>query len=192
MPLNGDAPGPKVLDLPRDLLLSCPGRAGIGGLWERKSLKGLTPRCDTDRCSAGTNGFGVKELFAACDPPKCSGVPILAGILGFSARLTGGGARLTAGFDGGGGGGSRLNSPDLLGGGGSGGTLYGVGASSGDLCSSICGVTGLLGILNVRAGAAATAALSPPKKPDGLFTLWISGLEGEDGGSIVTEGDDTP
>ena len=59
----------------------------------------------------------------------------LLAILGFSARLTGGGALKEA---------SRRNSPDLLGGGGEGGLEA---ESLGDLPGSSRGVPGLLGIL---------------------------------------------
>lgn len=57
-------------------------------------------------------------------------------ILGFSIRLTAGGAGLTAA--------SRLSSPDLRGGGGDGGCDRG---RDGDLAGSRLGVCGLLGIL---------------------------------------------
>ena len=59
----------------------------------------------------------------------------LLAILGFSARLTGGGALKEA---------SRRNSPDLLGGGGEGGLDA---ESLGDFPGSRRGVPGLLGIL---------------------------------------------
>ena len=170
VPLNGDAPrGPIVFALFSDLPNSfVPGRCGMTGGLVGRFLSGLTSRTEMERVSAGTNGFGVKASRTICLPnpvgATCCSVGF-AGILGFSALFIGGGTRAN-GF-GGATGSGRLYSPDLLGGGGSGGKLYVVGPSNGDLAGSP-GVVGLLGILNARPGCALWVPLSPAKKSKGF------------------------
>lgn len=110
-------------DLPNSFM---PGRAGITGGLVGRSLSGLTSRTDIERPrGGGINGFGVNDASCTICLPKPAGcaccAEVFAGILGFSALLIGGGARLSG--LGGSGGPGRLNSPDLLGGGGSGGRL---------------------------------------------------------------------
>lgn len=69
----------------------------------------------------------------------------LAGILGFSERLIGGGGRVNIFAVA-----SLRNSPDLLGGGGSGAWGAAEGDNKGDFRCSTSGVWGLLGILKCR------------------------------------------
>lgn len=108
-------------------------------------------------------------------------------LLGFSARLIGGGT----------GGGplasrSLFSSPERLGGGGDGGPI--VAESLGDRPASSTGVCGLLGILNVRGeeaigvpGALIGSMLSGPFSTPGA-TLVALPFGGDCGGSIRTAG----
>ena len=105
-----------------------------------------------------------------------------AGIFGFSARFTGGGAGLVSR--------SLLNSPDRRGGGGDGGCD---GVSRGDLRRSNVGVSGRLGILKWRGDAAgdtgftmASAFRKAGWSPVAIFSSLPLG--GDWGGSTRTEG----